>query len=217
MNTGKSYVFREKRKINGSKESSKSSKDKKRHKSWFQFIFGDCEDIWYLYALIFSCIGLLILVLIHRKLTRQKGKWGKNLNTNNIYMYKESKQPLENKSESRGEIECRKFLETIFQLPFSKARPNFLKNPVTGNNLELDCYNDTLKLGVEYNGQQHYKFTSFFHRNVEASVNQKYRDELKRRMCEENGITLIEVPYTIKLNDIGPFLNLKLKQLGYIN
>ena len=187
-------------------------KVKKKHKHWYEYEF---NDVWYLKALICVCFGIMILVLIQRKLTRQKGQWSKNLNFFNIYVY--NNHGKENKTtESKGEIECRRILETIFKVPFSKARPDFLKNPVTGNNLELDCFNATLKLGVEYNGQQHYSYTSFFHKNVEASINQKYRDELKRRMCQENGINLIEVPYTIKLNDIGPFLQLKLKQLGYI-
>jgi len=198
------------------KENYNEKKVKSKHKSWVNFI-NNLDDSWYLYALIFGCFGILLLVLIHRKLTRQKGKWGKNLSFKNIYMYKPQRDPEENKFDSRGEIECRRYLETIFQLPFPKARPDFLRNPVTGNNLEIDCFNPTLKLGIEYNGKQHYSFTSFFHRNVEASTNQKYRDELKRRMCYENGITLIEVPYTIKLNDIGPFLHTKLKQLGYFN
>lgn len=195
------------------KSSSPQPKTKKKNKNdWFNF--GD-DDSWYLYALIFGCFGVLALVLIHRKLTKQKGKWGSNLN--NIYMYRNgSKSHSEIKNESRGEIECRKYLETIFGVPFGKARPNFLRNPVTGNNLELDCFNEELRLGVEYNGQQHYKYKSFFHRNVDASTNQKYRDELKRRMCQENGINLIEVPYTIPLNDIGGYLQLKLKQLGYL-
>lgn len=187
---------------------------KKKHKSWFDFFYDENSHMSIFFL---GCIGILITVLIYRKLTRQRGKWTKNLNKNNIYMYRGYNQPLENKSESKGEIECRRFLETIFQVPFSKARPDFLKNPITGNNLELDCFNESLKLGVEYNGKQHYDFTTFFHRNIEASTNQKYRDELKRRMCKENNINLIEVPYTIKLNDIGPFLHLKLKQLGYIN
>lgn len=192
----------------------REKKGRKKHKSWFNF---EVDDTWFLYSFIFGCVGILILVLIHRKLTRQKGKWGKNLSFDNIYMYRNNNGSIKpGPSESRGEIECRRFLETIFQVPFPKARPDFLRNPVTGNNLEIDCFNPTLKLGVEYNGQQHYSFTSFFHKNVEASTNQKYRDELKRRMCHENGITLIEVPYTIKLNDIGPYLQLRLKQLGYL-
>ena len=130
-------------------------------------------------------------------------------------MYNGQHHP-ENKTESKGELECRRFLETVFQVPFSKARPDFLRNPITGNNLEIDCFNPNLRLGVEYNGKQHYAYTSFFHRNKEASINQQYRDELKRRICRDNNIHLIEVPYTLKLDDIGPFLSLKLKQLGYL-
>lgn len=182
-------------------------KDKKKYnKNWF-----DLD----MHVFIYVCFGILLFVLIYRKLTNQKGKWGKNLNVNNIYMYRNNPSFIKEK-DSKGELECRRFLETIFQVPFPKTRPDFLKNPITGNNLEIDCFNSTLRLGVEYNGQQHYKYSTFFHKNVEASHNQKYRDELKRRICNENGINLIEVPYTIKLSDIGPFLQLKLKQLGYL-
>ncbi len=35
-------------------------------------------------------------------------------------------------------------------------------------NLEIDCYSPKLKLGVEYNGAQHYKFIPHFHKNKEA-------------------------------------------------
>lgn len=190
------------------KENNYPEKVKKKHNQDNFNIYND----WYFYTLIFGCFGIIISVLVYRKLTKQRGKWSKNFN---IYMYRNNILPG-NKTESKGEIECRRFLETIFKVPFPKARPDFLKNPVTGNNLEIDCFNPTLRLGVEYNGRQHYSYTSFFHKNAEAAMNQKYRDELKRRMCLENQINLIEVPYTIKLNDIGPFLNLKLKQLGYI-
>ena len=53
---------------------------------------------------------------------------------------------------------------------------------------------------------EHYKYTPFFHKNKEAFYNQKYRDELKRRMCKDNGIYLIEIPNTVKLEDIEHFL-----------
>ena len=63
-----------------------------------------------------------------------------------------------------------------------KIRPSFLENKALNNglNLEIDCYNDELKLGCEYNGRQHYKFTPFFHKNYEAFNNQKYRDYIKK-------------------------------------
>ncbi len=64
-------------------------------------------------------------------------------------------------------------------------------------------------------GAQHYKFIPHFHKNKEAFRNQQYRDELKRRMCDDNNVTLIEVPYTVK--DIPTYLYNKLKPLGYLN
>jgi hypothetical protein len=187
------------------------SKPRKRRslEEWFR------DDVWYLHAMIAACFGLLVLVLVHRKMSRQKGKWGRNLSLKNVYMYSPTEKSPSS-SESKGEVECRKFLETVFQAPFPKARPDFLKNPVTGNNLEIDCFNPTLRLGVEYNGQQHYSYNSFFHRNIDASTNQKYRDEIKRRLCQENDVHLVEVPFTIKLHDIGSFLYNKLKDIGYL-
>lgn len=114
--------------------------------------------------------------------------------------------------ESRGEMECRRVLEAIFQKPFSKARPDFLRNEVTGGiyNLELDCFNSELKIAVEYHGQQHYNFVPYFHRNKDRFINQKYRDVLKRKLCEENGIFLVTVPYTVSVGDIENFLRRKL-------
>lgn len=115
------------------------------------------------------------------------------------------------KFESKGEAECRRVLETLFKEPFPSARPDFLSNPVTGVNLELDCYNKDLQLAVEYNGIQHYEYTPRFHKNKEAFMNQKYRDELKRQMCELHGVNLIEVPNMLKIVDIEAFIVKELK------
>ena len=111
-------------------------------------------------------------------------------------------------TESKLESFTRKKLEEMFQRPFPKIRPDFLNNPVTGgkNNLEIDCYNDELKLAVEVQGAQHYKFIPYFHKSYEAFLNQKYRDELKRRMLKDNGIFLIEIPYNMKERDVEPFI-----------
>jgi hypothetical protein len=108
--------------------------------------------------------------------------------------------------DSKGELQCRSFLERKFKAPFPKVRPLFLRNPVTnGALLELDCFNSDLKLACEYHGEQHYKFVSHFHKSYEAFLNQKYRDQLKRALCKENGVYLIEVPFHIQ--DIDSFLD----------
>jgi hypothetical protein len=119
------------------------------------------------------------------------------------------------KSESKGEALCRKICYEIFGgREFKKIRPRQLRNNVTGHNLELDLYNDELKLAVEYNGKQHYEFVPFFHGNREAFLNQKYRDELKRMMCKGLGIRLIEIPYTVKLEDLESFIRMQTAQFG---
>lgn len=114
--------------------------------------------------------------------------------------------------ESKGEVECRRAIEAITGKPFPKARPPFLRNSVSGSTLELDCYCDELKLAVEYNGEQHYKYIPYFHQNKEAFYNLKYRDEMKQRLCHENGVQLIIVPYTIPLHKIKEFIELNMAE-----
>jgi hypothetical protein len=163
------------------------------------------------------CIAFLIIYGVYRIFTKHKGNWSKTYTTysvkdiNNLKLNNNKKKPPK---ESKGEIECKRVLEKIFNKPFNKTRPDFLNNPVTGGefNLELDCYNDELRLAVEYSGRQHYDYIPFFHKNKEAFYNQKYRDELKRRMCRDNNILLIEVPYTVKIEDIEKFILKKLKK-----
>ena len=89
-----------------------------------------------------------------------------------------SNKKSSNNKDSKGETICRNYLEKTLQRRFSKARPDFLRNPVTGGdfNLELDCYNKDIGLALEYNGIQHYKYTPYFHKNKESFLNQKYRD-----------------------------------------
>ena len=123
-------------------------------------------------------------------------------------------EPTEAK-ESKGERASRAAAERIFNKPFTKIRPDFLKNDVTQHNLELDVYNEELQLAIEYSGRQHYEFVPFFHKNYEAFLNQKYRDEMKKTKCKEHGIKLIEIPYTVKLEDIESFIRIEAKKLGY--
>jgi len=158
------------------------------------------------------CISFVLLVGLYRKITGKKGSWTRRENLSSLLMIptiSENKIPRQSPpKDSKGEIECRRVLQLLFNRSFDKARPDFLRNPVTGGdfNLELDCFDPELRIAVEYNGVQHYKFIPFFHKNKEAFLNQKYRDDMKRRICKENGILLIEVPYTLKIEDIKGFI-----------
>jgi len=171
-------------------------------------------------SLCIICIIAIILLGVYQLIfSDEKGTWSKYfLIPNDVTNKKINNEDNKPGKESKGEIECRNVLENIFKTSFEKARPGFLNNPVTGgiHNLELDCYNPKLKLAVEYNGIQHYNFTPYFHKNKESFTNQKYRDELKRRMCKDNMITLIEVPYTVKTENIKDYLIKELLKHGYI-
>jgi len=146
--------------------------------------------------------------MVYNKLTGKEGTWSRSVPFNGLSLVDSLKmnsplneevvRPASPAPSSRGERRVKTFLEKMFQRPFRKQRPTFLNNPVTGGtyNLELDCYNEELQLAVEFNGRQHYEYVPFFHKNKEAFLNQKYRDEMKRRKCYERGILLIEVPYT---------------------
>jgi len=107
---------------------------------------------------------------------------------------------------------CRALFEYTTGVLFPKRRPTWLKNE-SGNWMELDGYAESLGLAFEYHGQQHYEQSTFFHRD-EAAFRQRIRDDtMKRTLCKENGVTLIEVPYTIKHHDLQSFLLKELRAL----
>jgi hypothetical protein len=161
-----------------------------------------------------SFLAILILALFR---WNKSGTWSKD------YFYlppvpsstAATGAPRPPRKDSSGELRTRAFLERRFNRPFPKSRPDFMVNPVTGSqyNLELDCYNEELRLAVEYHGQQHYHYIPFFHKSKEAFYNQRYRDELKRLRCRDLGITLIEVPYT-QQRDLETFLEQELRRVG---
>lgn len=172
------------------------------------------------YEIIFWLSLLVIIYFVVCSFGKERGTWEDDAFNKYRHMTRNTsiKTQTSRGTDSRGEVRCREYLEMRFNMPFDKARPDFLRNQVTSgnnrdNNLELDCYNPSLKLAVEYNGEQHYKFIPYFHRNKETFHNQKYRDEIKKYKCKENGIVLIEVPYDVK--DIESYLEAQLRNNGY--
>ena len=112
-----------------------------------------------------------------------------------------------NKFLSKGEKMCRDTMEKIYGVPFKNIRPKWLKNPETGRCLELDCYNEKLKLAVEYNGEQHYVWPNGFkNQSYQDFLNQIKRDELKKNICDKSGVDLIVVPYNVPYHLIPTYI-----------
>jgi hypothetical protein len=113
---------------------------------------------------------------------------------------------------SIGEVLVRATLEEAFPgCLFGKTR-----RPMWLGGLELDCYNENLRLAAEYQGIQHYEFTPFFHDNDPARfVAQMHRDERKREYVHDAWVTLLEIPYTVHHSQIRAHVRRELVELGY--
>ncbi len=84
-------------------------------------------------------------------------------------------------------------------------RPAWLTNPATGAPLELDRYYPNLKIGVEYNGQQHRR------KKGEA---QWERDKLKKHLCARHGVIRLvfywdELDRTVVANKIKDVFSMR--------
>lgn len=72
---------------------------------------------------------------------------------------------------------------------------------IPGSRLSLDFYNANKKIAIEVQGRQHTKYVPFFHGGYKSNfLSQLKRDRDKREFCDINGICLIEIYDTDKLN-----------------
>jgi len=191
----------------------KSKKSKKYKKSDFWII-----NYWNEHKFkILVCVSIIVILILCSFNGSRDGTWSfhyehiPEMLTNPDTYFKKRKYP----QKSKGEIECRKILERIFDKPFPTIRPDFLMNDITGKPLEIDCCNMELKIGVEYNGRQHYQYTPGMHKNYESFRLQQYRDNMKIEKCKENDFILIIVPYTIDIENIENYLIEELRIRGY--
>lgn len=78
--------------------------------------------------------------------------------------------------------------------------------------LELDVWIPQLKVGLEYQGIQHYEAQN--HWGGEAAlIGVRERDNRKRQACEEHGIVLLEFRYDKRLDDYSVYRRLLWAQL----
>jgi hypothetical protein len=64
----------------------------------------------------------------------------------------------------------------------------------------LDIYLDTERIGIEYQGEQHYKPVEIWG-GEEGLVENKKRDLRKKALCEKNNVRLLEWPYQTPVNN----------------
>lgn len=85
-----------------------------------------------------------------------------------------------NKDLSIGETLFKEILDYFYVTKYiDNYRPDWLKNPSTKKNLEIDRYYPEFKLGFEFNGLHH-----------KVVKQQIYRDKLKKKLCIKRGVIL---------------------------
>lgn len=99
--------------------------------------------------------------------------------------------PKCSKKNNLSEEICRAHFEQIFQKKFPTIRPEFLKIS-NGYRLELDGFNEELKIAFEHQGTQHYQLC--FDKNPDKLLRTQTYDLLKKRLCDLHGVRLIQIP-----------------------
>ena len=114
------------------------------------------------------------------------------------------------------EIMCQKIVGKMLGKEFGRYSCSSLKNRY-GKRLYLDCYNEELRINIEYDGEQHYIFPNCFHRTKDAFIRQQSNDHDKDMWCKNNGVLQIRVMYTYDTNEeISNFIKQKLISNGIL-
>jgi len=112
---------------------------------------------------------------------------------------------------------CRAYFEQMFGRDFPKTRPDWLINS-DGYQMELDGYCEDLALAFEHQGRQHYQELENFFYSEANFLKRKSDDRRKKKLCQQYGITLIEIPqilYTLPLSRIQQHIIEQCTAQGY--
>lgn len=92
-------------------------------------------------------------------------------------------------SRSKFQFNVKQFLQKYW-----KHDMVFEELPLAGSRMTFDFYNATQNIAIEVQGQQHIKYTPFFHGKAKSNfLGQIRRDNDKQKYCELNKIRLIEI------------------------
>lgn len=117
-----------------------------------------------------------------------------------------------------GEELCRYFLEKAFRVEFHKQKPAWLID-ASGRRLELDGYNEKLGVAFEHHGDQKFRAGTRFAPTGSEVAALKRRMREKARICDRNGVALIEVRQVgtvVPVDDLPRVIIDQLREKGVI-
>jgi hypothetical protein len=95
---------------------------------------------------------------------------------------------------SKQQLYLFKVVQEVFadvEVKLNYKHPDLRRNLNSQVNIELDIFIPCLNLAFEYHGEQHWNW----HFAYGSPQPQQRRDERRRQVCKQHGITLIEIPY----------------------
>lgn len=95
---------------------------------------------------------------------------------------------------SYGNDKMFKLIKQIFPNQIAKQEYHI------GERLRLDAYLPQLKLGFEYDGIQHFRYTPQWHRTKQEFEKAKERDKRKDELCFQQNISLVRIKYNEDLS-----------------
>jgi hypothetical protein len=114
---------------------------------------------------------------------------------------------------TKSEASIIKYFEEITGHKFPTVVPKWLA--WKGKHLELDGYNDKLKIAVEFSGPLHTKwypdkepYDKYFTRIV--------RDIVKKKLCKRKGVKLIVIDVTLPPQHWRDYIKSRLYDIGYL-
>ena len=112
---------------------------------------------------------------------------------------------------TRSEQEAIDVFEKICGRPFPTAYPEWLR--WRGRPMELDGYNEELRVGVEFSGPLHTKF--YPARESYAAYKERVdKDREKIRLCRENGVRLIVIDMSVPRRHLYNYIHSRLYDIG---
>lgn len=108
------------------------------------------------------------------------------------------------KGRSNTELYCEQFIK----LMWPQLKVQFNVRDQLDSNMELDIWFPTLRLAFEINGSYHYMpHTTIYDQTLRESISKTIKkDQLKRQICQEKGIDLIQIntrQLTLWINDLN--------------